>query len=102
MQMTELSPTRRVVEPLTHARGVFFDGGRQWRLADAYLNTLTHRELQNLLNRGGVIGGSFAQRQRANTSRKTKNAFNRIIAPPKPISQDAPRCPRHGHMTVPG
>jgi cyanophycinase len=30
-------------------------------LADAYLNTLTHRELQNLLNRGGVIGGSSAR-----------------------------------------
>jgi len=55
-----VADTEKFVEPLTHARGVFFDGGRQWRLADAYLNTLTHRELQNLLNRGGVIGGSSA------------------------------------------
>jgi cyanophycinase-like exopeptidase len=44
-----VADTEKFVEPLTHARGVFFDGGRQWRLADAYLNTLTHGELQNLL-----------------------------------------------------
>lgn len=48
------------VKPLTEARGVFFSGGRQWRLADAYLNTLTHRELLALLDRGGVIAGSSA------------------------------------------
>jgi cyanophycinase len=47
-------------EPITKARGVWFPGGRQWRLADSYLNTLTHRELNNLLSRGGVIGGSSA------------------------------------------
>lgn len=48
------------VKPLVGARGVFFTGGRQWRLADAYLNTRTQRELQQLLDRGGVIGGSSA------------------------------------------
>jgi cyanophycinase len=48
------------VEPLRRAHGVFFDGGRQWRLADAYLNTRTQRELDALLDRGGVIGGSSA------------------------------------------
>lgn len=48
------------VKPLAAARGVFFTGGRQWRLADAYLNTRTQRELQQLLDRGGVIGGSSA------------------------------------------
>lgn len=48
------------VRPLRQARGVFFTGGRQWRLADAYLDTLTHRELKALLDRGGVIGGSSA------------------------------------------
>ncbi|MGD8817263.1 MAG: cyanophycinase, partial [Acidobacteriota bacterium] len=42
------------------ARGVWFNGGRQWRLADAYLNTLTHDELWKVLERGGVIGGSSA------------------------------------------
>ncbi len=48
------------VRPIREARGVFFPGGRQWRLADAYLNTRTHRELEALLDRGGVIGGSSA------------------------------------------
>ncbi|MDQ2901460.1 MAG: cyanophycinase [Acidobacteriota bacterium] len=48
------------VAPLKKARGVFFPGGRQWRLADAYLNTRTERELRAVLNRGGVIGGTSA------------------------------------------
>jgi cyanophycinase len=48
------------VRPLRDARGVFFGGGRQWRLADAYLGTRTHRELEALLARGGVIGGTSA------------------------------------------
>tara|TARA_B100002003_G_scaffold94778_2_gene88314 strand:+ start:904 stop:1854 length:951 start_codon:yes stop_codon:yes gene_type:complete len=48
------------VEPIKRARGVWFNGGRQWRLADSYLNTKTHEELWKLLERGGVIGGSSA------------------------------------------
>jgi cyanophycinase len=48
------------VEPLRHARGVWFPGGRQWRLADAYLRTRTERELRAVLKRGGVIGGTSA------------------------------------------
>ena len=54
------SETEAFVKPIQAARGVFFAGGRQWRLADAYLNTRVHRELQALLDRGGVIGGSSA------------------------------------------
>lgn len=48
------------VEPIREASGVWFPGGRQWRLADAYLYTKTHAELNSLLERGGVIGGSSA------------------------------------------
>ncbi|MEE2791469.1 MAG: cyanophycinase [Acidobacteriota bacterium] len=48
------------VEPLQRARGVWFPGGRQWRLADAYLGTRVHHELTQVLARGGVIGGSSA------------------------------------------
>ena len=48
------------VAPLRAARGVWFSGGRQWRLADSYLDTKVHDELQALLERGGVIGGSSA------------------------------------------
>jgi cyanophycinase len=48
------------VATLRSARGVWFDGGRQWRLVDSYLDTRVHRELEALLARGGVIAGSSA------------------------------------------
>src|SRR4051812_44377997 len=46
--------------PLKTARGVWFGGGRQWRLVDSYLGTRTQREIEGVLARGGVIGGSSA------------------------------------------
>ncbi len=48
------------VAPLRTARAVWLTGGRQWRLADAYLGTRTLREVVAVLNRGGVVGGSSA------------------------------------------
>lgn len=48
------------IAPLKKATGVYFVGGRQWRIADAYLNTLTHEAFWDVLNRGGVIAGSSA------------------------------------------
>jgi cyanophycinase len=48
------------VEPWRHASGVWIEGGRQWRLADAYLGTAVEREIKALLARGGVVGGSSA------------------------------------------
>jgi cyanophycinase len=48
------------VAPLRTATGVWMPGGRQWRLADAYLNTRVLDELRALLARGGVIGGTSA------------------------------------------
>lgn len=48
------------VAPLERATGVWFPGGRQWRLVDAYLYTRVHDELFQLLDRGGVIGGTSA------------------------------------------
>jgi cyanophycinase len=56
----KVADTEAFVKPIATARGVFFGGGRHWRLADAYLETRTQRELQALLDRGGVIGGSSA------------------------------------------
>ncbi len=56
----KVADTDEFITPLRRARGVFFGGGRQWRLADAYLHTRTHKELFALLKRGGVIGGSSA------------------------------------------
>lgn len=55
-----LAESESFVKLIREARGVWFTGGRQWRLADAYLNTLTHQALVELLDRGGVIGGSSA------------------------------------------
>lgn len=55
-----VADTDAFVEPLRDARGVWFTGGRQWRLADAYLNTKVHDALWDVLDRGGVIGGSSA------------------------------------------
>lgn len=48
------------VEPIRRADAVWFTGGRQWRIADAYLGTRSEREFQGVLDRGGVIGGSSA------------------------------------------
>jgi len=45
---------------LRSARAVWISGGRQWRLANAYLGTRTLREIHALLARGGVVGGSSA------------------------------------------
>lgn len=56
----KVADSESFVKPIRTARGVFFGGGRQWRLADSYLNTLTHKELAKVLERGGVIGGSSA------------------------------------------
>ena len=48
------------VQHLQDATGVFIDGGRQPRLAKAYLHTRTHQELERLLDRRGVIAGDSA------------------------------------------
>ena len=52
--------TDAFVEPLKNAAGVFFFGGRQWRLVDAYGGTKAEQAFQEVLDRGGVIGGSSA------------------------------------------
>ena len=48
------------IEPIKTAAGIFFTGGRQWRIADSFLNTKAHEEMFKLLDRGGVIAGSSA------------------------------------------
>ena len=52
--------TEAFAAAIAGANGVWFPGGRQWRLADSYLGTRTEEELWKLLERGGVIGGSSA------------------------------------------
>lgn len=46
--------------PLKEATAVWFGGGRQWRLVDSYADTKTETLFWDVLNRGGVIGGSSA------------------------------------------
>ncbi len=43
---------------LKKAGGVWFTGGRQWRLVDAFQDTAAEKEFHELLTRGGVIGGT--------------------------------------------
>jgi len=52
--------TDAFIEPLKTAGGVFFFGGRQWRLVDSYGDTKSEEAFREVLERGGVIGGSSA------------------------------------------
>lgn len=45
---------------IRRAGGVWFEGGRQYRLVQDYGGTRTEREFMALLERGGVVGGSSA------------------------------------------
>lgn len=56
----DVADSEEFVAPLKKARAVWISGGRQWRLVDAYLGTRTQRELQAVLERGGVIAGTSA------------------------------------------
>lgn len=56
----KVAGSEKFVEPLLHASAVWFEGGRQWRLVDAYLGTRVEREIKALLARGGIVGGSSA------------------------------------------
>ena len=56
----KVADTDKFARPINEARGVWFSGGRQWRLVDSYFNTKVHAALRALLDRGGVIGGSSA------------------------------------------
>lgn len=56
----KVADTEEFAKVLRDAKGVWFNGGRQWNIVDSYANTLTLREFRNVLERGGVIGGSSA------------------------------------------
>lgn len=57
---TAVANSDQFVEPIKNATGVWFNGGRQWRLVDAYGGTKAEDEFKKVLDRGGVIGGSSA------------------------------------------
>lgn len=48
------------IAPIKRATAIYFEGGRQWRIADGFLNTKAQQEMFKLLDRGGVIAGSSA------------------------------------------
>ncbi|MEZ6138983.1 MAG: Type 1 glutamine amidotransferase-like domain-containing protein [Zavarzinella sp.] len=45
---------------LTKTDGLWFSGGRHWRFIDSYADTLCEKRFREVLDRGGVIGGSSA------------------------------------------
>ena len=55
-----VADTDEFIAPLLSAKGIFFGGGRQWRLVDAYAGTKTEAAFQDVLDAGGVISGSSA------------------------------------------
>ncbi len=56
----KVADTEEFCAPFGNATGIWFTGGRQWRLVDAYYNTKVVDECFRLLDRGGIIGGSSA------------------------------------------
>jgi cyanophycinase len=56
----KLADTDSFVAPIKRAGGVWFDGGRHYRLVDAYGGTKTEAAFNDVLARGGVTGGSSA------------------------------------------
>jgi len=52
--------TAAVLDPIKNATGIWFSGGRQWRLVDKYLGTSAEKEIHALLQRGGAIAGGSA------------------------------------------
>jgi cyanophycinase len=56
----KIADTEEFITPLKEANAVFFGGGRQWRLVDAYAGTRTEAAFKDVLTRGGVISGSSA------------------------------------------
>jgi cyanophycinase len=56
----KVADTEEFAKTLRDAKGVWFNGGRQWNIVDSYANTLTLKEFHKVLERGGVIGGSSA------------------------------------------
>ena len=48
------------VAKIANARGVWFGGGRHYRLVNSYAGTKSERAFAAVLERGGVVGGSSA------------------------------------------
>jgi cyanophycinase len=56
----KLADTEAFSDDLVQATAVWFNGGRQWNIVDSYAGTRTYDLFHEVLERGGVIGGSSA------------------------------------------
>ena len=56
----EVANSNEFIQPLLDAKGIWFAGGRQWRLVDSYADTKSETAFWKVLERGGVIGGTSA------------------------------------------
>lgn len=59
-QSRDVANSDAFVAIIEKARGIWFDGGRQYRDIEAYAGTRSERAFWGVLERGGVIGGSSA------------------------------------------
>lgn len=59
-QSRETANSDAFVAIIRKAKGIWFDGGRQYRDIEAYAGTKTEHAFWGVLERGGVIGGSSA------------------------------------------
>lgn len=76
--------------PLDGARGVWFNGGRQWNLVDSYAGTRTLQGFHEVLARGGVIGGSSAGATIQGTYLvRGAVSGSQVMMAPEPEHQDA-------------
>lgn len=69
--------------PLKDATGIWFGGGRQWNFADSYYGTKAQVLMNEVLKRGGVVGGSSAGAsiQASFLARATPIENTQILAP---------------------
>ena len=56
----EVADDPKFCEPLMRATGLWFIGGHQERIIDAYLGTRAEKAMKGILRRGGVVGGTSA------------------------------------------
>ena len=73
------------VEPLRHASGVWILGGNEQSVMDAYTGTRTQTEIEAVLARGGVLGGTSAGAivQGSATVLADSPAFKALVIDPK-------------------
>lgn len=57
---SEIADQAEFSASLREATAVWFNGGSQQRIADAYLGTRVEDEVYKLIERGGIVGGSSA------------------------------------------